>query len=64
MKCAEPWRLRARSLRLQRFVDAELQVHAVGWAWGPSLADFDNDGWLDIYAPAGYMSRDRTKPDG
>ena len=40
------------------------RVHNVGWSWGPSLADFDGDGWLDIYAPAGYMSRDRTKPDG
>lgn len=40
------------------------QVHGVGWAWGTSIADLDNDGWLDIYATAGYMSRDRTKPDG
>jgi len=28
------------------------------------LADFNNDGWLDIFATAGYMSRDRNKPDG
>jgi hypothetical protein len=41
-----------------------LQVHAVGWAYGPVLADLDNDGWLDLYATAGHMSRDRTKPDG
>ena len=40
------------------------RVHNVGWSWGPTLADFNNDGCLDIYAPAGYMSRDRTKPDG
>lgn len=40
------------------------RVHNVGWSWGPSLADFNSDGWLDVYAPAGYMSRDRTKPDG
>ena len=40
------------------------QVHDVGWAWGAALADFNNDGWLDLYATAGYMSRDRTKPDG
>ena len=23
----------------------------------------DNDGWLDIYATAGYISQDRSKPD-
>lgn len=40
------------------------QIHDVGWSWGPTLADFDNDGWLDLFATAGYMSRDRTKPDG
>ena len=43
---------------------ARLQIHDVGWAWGPTLADFNNDGWLDLFATAGYMSRDRTKPDG
>ncbi|MDA1052299.1 MAG: VCBS repeat-containing protein [Planctomycetota bacterium] len=40
------------------------QIHDVGWAWGPTMADFNNDGWLDIYATAGYISRDRNKPDG
>lgn len=45
-------------------VGRSMQVHDVGWAWGASLADFNNDGWLDLYATAGYMSRDRTKPDG
>jgi hypothetical protein len=40
------------------------QLHDVGWAWGPTMADFNNDGWLDIFATAGYMSRDRSKPDG
>jgi len=40
------------------------RVHNIGWSWGPSLADFNNDGWLDLYAPSGYMSRDRNKPDG
>ncbi len=42
----------------------EYQIQDVGWAWGPALADFDNDGLLDIYATAGYMSRDRREPDG
>ena len=41
-----------------------LQVHAVGWAYGPALADLDNDGWLDLYATCGQISRDRNKPDG
>jgi hypothetical protein len=40
------------------------QVHDVGWAWGPTMADWNNDGWLDLFATAGYMSRDRSKPDG
>jgi hypothetical protein len=42
----------------------DYQIHDVGWAYGPTMADFNNDGFLDIFAPAGYMSRDRTKPDG
>jgi hypothetical protein len=45
-------------------VGKEMQVAAVGWAYGASLADLDNDGWLDLYATAGYVSRDRNKPDG
>jgi len=27
-----------------------------GWSWGGSFADFDNDGWLDLYVPNGYYS--------
>lgn len=42
----------------------KLNVDAVGWSWGPSMADFNNDGWPDIYATAGYISVDRSKPDG
>lgn len=45
-------------------VGPEKKVAAVGWAYGVSLADFDNDGFLDIYATAGYVSRDRNEPDG
>lgn len=39
-------------------------VAAVGWGWGASLADLNNDGFLDIYATCGFMSQDRQKPDG
>jgi hypothetical protein len=45
-------------------VGKDFQVHAAGWAWGSSLADLDNDGWLDLHVTAGFMSRDRNKPDG
>jgi hypothetical protein len=41
-----------------------LQLNAVGWAYGACLADLDNDGWLDVYATAGFVSRDRNEPDG
>lgn len=39
-------------------------VNGVGWAWGPTMADFNNDGWLDLYSTTGYMSFDRRRPDG
>ena len=42
----------------------QLGVHSVGWAYAPALADFDNDGWLDIYATTGFLSFERGKPDG
>jgi hypothetical protein len=40
------------------------QVADCGWAYGAALVDLDNDGWLDLYATCGFISRDRTKPDG
>src|SRR5205807_782031 len=42
----------------------EWQLNDCGWAYGAQLIDLDNDGWLDLYATAGYISRDRNKPDG
>ena len=42
----------------------EWQIADVGWAYGPALVDLDNDGWLDIYATCGFISQDRSKPDG
>ncbi len=34
----------------------ELTVENGGWGWGAQFADFDNDGWLDIYAPDGFYT--------
>lgn len=45
-------------------VGTQRQIAAVGWSYGACLADLDNDGWLDIYATAGYISRNRDEPDG
>jgi len=42
----------------------EYGVAAVGWAWGAALVDLDNDGWLDLYATAGFVSQSRSEPDG
>ena len=27
-----------------------------GWAWGGGFIDFDNDGWLDLHTPNGFIS--------
>ena len=35
-----------------------------GWAYGPAMIDFDGDGRLDIYLPAGMQSVDPREPDG
>ena len=31
----------------------------IGWFWGSGFADFDNDGWLDIYSADGWVYNDR-----
>ena len=41
-----------------------LGINDIGWAYAPAFADFDGNGWADIYATTGFMSRDRSKPDG
>jgi len=33
-----------------------LLVEKAGWSWGSQFADFDNDGFLDIYALSGFYS--------
>jgi hypothetical protein len=45
-------------------VGPKWQISAVGWAYAPALVDLDNDGFLDIFASCGYVSRDRSEPDG
>jgi hypothetical protein len=42
----------------------QMKIAAVGWAYGACLTDLDSDGWLDLYATAGYISRNRSEPDG
>jgi hypothetical protein len=34
---------------------AEAGANPVGWFWGTSFADFDNDGWQDLYAANGWV---------
>lgn len=45
-------------------IGQQLDIFAVGWAYAPAFSDFDNDGWLDIYATTGFLSFERNKPDG
>ena len=33
-------------------------ANPVGWFWGASFGDFDNDGWQDIYAAVGWVRND------
>jgi len=43
------------------FDDTTEKDHAnpPGWFWGASFADFDNDGWQDIYAADGWVYNDK-----
>jgi hypothetical protein len=50
-------------LKFER-IGRELQVADIGWSYGPAMADLNNDGWLDIYATCGFISRSRDDPDG
>ncbi len=50
-------------LKFER-IGRDLQVADVGWAYGPAMADLNNDGWLDIFATCGFISRSRDDPDG
>ena len=44
--------------------DRQTSMAQFGWTYGPALADFNNDGLLDLYATAGFKSEKRGKPDG
>lgn len=37
-------------------------IHSTDWSWSPLIADFDNDGWKDIFITNGYR-RDVTNLD-
>jgi hypothetical protein len=37
-------------------------VHHTDWSWAPLLADFDNDGWKDLFVTNGYV-KDITNAD-
>ncbi len=40
-------------------ISREAGTHDGGWGWGGKFADFNNDGWLDIFAVNGFV----TGPD-
>jgi hypothetical protein len=40
-------------------VTAQAGANPHGWFWGASFSDFDNDGWLDVYAANGWVYNDR-----
>jgi hypothetical protein len=42
----------------------QLGIHDIGWAYAPAMADFNNDGLLDLYAATGFLSFQRNEPDG
>lgn len=33
-----------------------MQVEKAGWSWGSQLLDYDNDGFLDVYALSGFYT--------
>jgi len=43
------------------FTDLAVRAEAnpLGWFWGSGFADFDNDGWQDIYSVNGWVYNDR-----
>jgi ASPIC and UnbV/FG-GAP-like repeat len=39
-------------------VTAAANANPPGWFWGASFADFDNDGWQDVYIADGWVRND------
>ena len=39
-------------------VTAKANANPPGWFWGASFADFDNDGWQDLYIANGWVYND------
>ena len=37
-------------------LSAETGTRDTGWGWGAKFLDYDNDGWLDLYALDGWVS--------
>jgi hypothetical protein len=37
-----------------------MKVMKAGWSWGGKFADFDNDGWEDLYVLSGYFTAPPT----
>ncbi len=50
-----------RNKRDGTFEDLAVAANAnpLGWFWGSGFADFDNDGWQDIYSTNGWVYNDR-----
>ena len=40
-------------------VSGRAGANPFGWFWGATLADYDNDGWQDIFAANGWVYNDR-----
>lgn len=36
--------------------EGTILVEKAGWSWGSQFLDFDNDGWLDLYALSGHYT--------
>ena len=45
----------------ETFEDTSWKANAnpTGWFWGATFQDFDNDGWLDIFAANGWVYNDK-----